>query len=265
MAKSISSFVNTIGANGGMSLTTGYNISWKFPDIGDAPGVKPTEPGGSGLKAQLKSRFPNWDTDESPINMMVEEAQLPNVQSATGQLQGRYLGENQIQYPYAKMYSDVSFTWMCDANLTPLKFFHYWYNYMYSGNKSGVYNEVGKPETGKSFNQVESLGSAARPINREVRMRYPETYLAKCIVIKTEPGAATVDDRASMAFVLEDIFPYSIDSVPLSYGTSQLTKVSVNFHYAKHTVISNDISKYGTGGGFKKLIDDIKKTFGGGN
>ena len=250
MAKSISSFVNAMNANGGMSLTTGYNIGWFLP---------------TDLKGEMDSKFSGWEKPESPINMMVEEAQLPNVQSATGQLQGRYLGESQIQYPYAKMYSDVSFTWMCDANLTPLKFFHYWYNYMYSGNKSGTLNEVGRNFAGKSFNNIRSEGAEKRPINREVRMRYPETYLAKCIVIKTEPGASTVDDRASMAFVLEDIFPYSIDSVPLSYGTSQLTKVSVNFHYAKHTVISNDISKYGTGGDFKKLIDDIKKTFGIGN
>jgi hypothetical protein len=248
MAKSISSFVNAMNANGGMSLTTGYNISWILP---------PT------LKGDLTKRFPGWEQDESPINMMVEEAQLPNIQSATGQLQGRYLGENQIQYPYARLYSDVSFTWMCDANLTPLKFFHYWYNYMYSGSKSS--DEIGLDESGESFGGVKNLAGTSGIISREVRMKYPEKYLGKCIVIKTEPGAATVDDRASMAFVLEDIFPYSIDSVPLSYGTSQLTKVSVNFHYAKHTVIDNDISKYGTGGDFKKIIDDLKKSFGVGN
>ncbi len=249
MAKSISSFVNAMNANGGMSLTTGYNISWILP---------------STLKGDLTKRFPGWEQDESPINMMVEEAQLPNIQSATGQLQGRYLGENQIQYPYAKLYSDVSFTWMCDANMTPFKFFHYWYNYIYSGNTTQqefVDGETGERLPGKSFNALKSKAKESNSINREVRMKYPETYLGKCIVIKTEPGAATVDDRASMAFVLEDIFPYSIDTVPLSYGTSQLTKVSVNFHYAKHTVIDNDISKYGTGSDFKKLIDDLKKAF----
>ena len=244
MAKSISSFISAMSANGGMSLTTGYNISWILP---------------STLKGDLTKRFPGWEQDESPINMMVEEAQLPNIQSATGQLQGRYLGENQIQYPYARLYSDVSFTWMCDANLTPLKFFHYWYNYMYSGSESS--DEIGLDESGESFGDVKKFAVESGSISREVRMKYPETYLGKCIVIKTEPGAATVDDRASMAFVLEDIFPYSIDTVPLSYGTSQLTKVSVNFHYAKHTVIDNDISKYGTGSDFKKLIDDLKKAF----
>lgn len=250
MAKSISSFVNAMNANGGMSLTTGYNISWNLP---------------TDLDANLSNRFGNWKDPDSPISMMVEEAQLPNVQSATGQLQGRYLGENQIQYPYAKLYSDVSFTWMCDANMTPFKFFHYWYNYIYSGNTTqkefSINGETGRNRQGESFGGLKNKANESNSINRQVRLKYPEKYLGKCIVIKTEPGAGSVDDRASVAFVLEDIYPYSIDSVPLSYGTSQLTKVSVNFHYAKHTIITNDISKYGTGGDFKKIIDDIKKAF----
>ena len=36
------------------------------------------------------------------IRLMCDEAQLPNTQAATGQLQGRYLGENQVNYPYAR-------------------------------------------------------------------------------------------------------------------------------------------------------------------
>ena len=36
---------------------------------------------------------------------------------------------------------------------------------------------------------------------------------------------------------MEECYPYSIDSVPLSYGTSQLTRVSANFYYAKHSVV----------------------------
>ena len=36
---------------------------------------------------------------------------------------------------------------------------------------------------------------------------------------------------------MEECYPYSIDTVPLSYGTSQLTRVSANFYYAKHSVV----------------------------
>ena len=233
--------------HGGMSLTTGYNISWQVPAT---------------LKGELEKVAPGFDTPESPISLMVEEAQLPNVQAATGQLQGRYLGENQVQYPYAKFYSDVSFTWMCDANLTPLKFFHTWHNFIFDG----AGKEMGKELKTQGFGKVNSEGQSvkAEDIRRPVRLKYPAEYFGKCIVIKTEPGHASPDDRAAIAFVLEDIYPYSIDTVPLSYGSSQITKVTANFHYAKHTVITNDIKDYGAIGGdsYKKFLDSLKKTFG---
>lgn len=233
--------------HGGMSLTTGYNIAWQVPGT---------------LKTELEKVAPGFDTPESPISLMVEEAQLPNVQAATGQLQGRYLGENQVQYPYAKFYSDVSFTWMCDANLTPLKFFHTWHNFIFNG----AGKEMGKELKTQGFGKVKSEGASveADDINRPVRLKYPEEYFGKCIVTKTEPGHASPDDRAAIAFVLEDIYPYSIDTVPLSYGSSQITKVTANFHYAKHTVVTNDIRDYGGIGGdsYKKFLDSLKSTFG---
>ena len=36
-----------------------------------------------------------------------------------------------------------------------------------------------------------------------------------------------------------DAYPYSIDTIPLAYGTSQLTKCTVNFYYKKHDIIYN--------------------------
>ena len=236
--------------HGGMSLTTGYNISWQVPAT---------------LKGELEKVAPGFDTPESPISLMVEEAQLPNVQAATGQLQGRYLGENQVQYPYAKFYSDVSFTWMCDANLTPLKFFHHWHNFIFNGAEEKL--ELGEQLKSQTFGQVRNQSNQVvngKDINRSIRLQYPADYLATCIVTKTEAGHATPDDRAAMAFVLQDIYPYSIDTVPLSYGSSQITKCTVNFHYAKHTVITNDIKDFGAigGAGYKDFLDSLKKTFG---
>ena len=45
-------------------------------------------------------------------------------------------------------------------------------------------------------------------------------------------------------YILEDIYPYSIDAVPMSYGTSQITKVTANFYYTKHTVVYNDVRRW---------------------
>ena len=40
-------------------------------------------------------------------------------------------------------------------------------------------------------------------------------------------------------YILRDAYPYSIDTIPLAYGTSQLTKCTVNFYYKKHDIIYN--------------------------
>ena len=67
------------------------------------------------------------------VKLLCDEAQLPNIQAATGQLQGRYLGENQVNYPYARFFTDFSLSWMCDVNMTPLKFVTAWHNYIFDG------------------------------------------------------------------------------------------------------------------------------------
>lgn len=168
------------------------------------------------------------------IKLLCDEAQLPSIQTATGQISGRFLGENQMNYAYARFYSDVSLTWMCDADMIPLKFVTGWNSYMFNGGSPD------RPKTsGRGLNAIKSQEPYA--IQREVRMKYPVEYLCqKMRITKTERNGAAPNGRASISYILENAFPYSIDSVPLSYGTSQITKVTANFYYQKHTVVMGD-------------------------
>ena len=68
------------------------------------------------------------DTEKEVVTMLCDEAQLPNVQSATAQITGRYLGEGPISYPHTRIYTDVSLGFLLDADLTALKFFTAWYD-----------------------------------------------------------------------------------------------------------------------------------------
>ena len=43
------------------------------------------------------------------LKLLCDEAQLPNIQAATGQITGRMLGEGQVNYPHTKVYSDFQF------------------------------------------------------------------------------------------------------------------------------------------------------------
>ena len=109
----IDEFMTRIGRQRGMSLTTGFNVEFDFP---------------------ATSKFPadRYKKDKDIIDMLCDEAQLPNVQSATGQISGRYLGEQTVQYPHSRMFTDVGLGFLCDGDMLPLKFLHDWYNFIYS-------------------------------------------------------------------------------------------------------------------------------------
>ena len=74
-------------------------------------------------------------------------------------------------------------------------------------------------------------------MNSVVRAKYPEKYVCDIRVMKVDQGPKA--DRASIMYILRDAYPYSIDTIPLAYGTSQLTKCTVNFYYKKHDIIYN--------------------------
>lgn len=242
MARSISTFISSIAKNGGMSFSNGYDIEFDFSK---------TNFRGEGVSADfetlgdhLNKVVENYNSTDSLFKLLCDEAQLPNVQSATGQLQGRYLGENQVSYPYAKFYTDLTLGWMCDANMTPMKFLTAWHSFIF-GSQS-VSDEYSDKVIMAGANQkLDDLKSyAPKRIQRPVRLNYPSSYLADLRITKTEKGPQAPNARGSMMYILEDIYPYSIDAVPMAYGTSQITKVTANFYYTKHTVVYNDVRKW---------------------
>ena len=78
----IDQFMKKIGNKGGMSLTTGFDVYFQFGD-----------------RVSIDQKFYN-NGDDDVVHMLCDEAQLPNVQSAVGQINGRYLGEGSVSYPH---------------------------------------------------------------------------------------------------------------------------------------------------------------------
>lgn len=202
--------MSRIGRKGGMALTTGFDVYF------------------DGLNASVAGEFYS-DGNEDIVHMLCDEAQLPNVQTATGQLSGRYVGESGVQYPHSRMFTDVGLGFLCDARLTPLKFFNWWYQWMFGEEHITSENEL-----------YDAMVSSPQPRNRINRVRYQDEYAALIKIIKTEPNKNAANGRAPITYILENAYPYAIDAVPLSYGSSQLTRVNVNFHYSRHTVIYGD-------------------------
>ena len=214
----IDEFMSKIGRQKGMSLTTGFDVAFQF-------GSKSTFP---------SSTYKN--NHEDLIQMLCDEAQLPNVQTATGQMSGRYLGESAVQYAHSRMFTDVGLGFLCDADLMPIKFFNHWYSWIFGDAQKVTIDDY------ESVVKESSL-----PVERINRLKYPDEYTCSLYIMKTEPDNYAANGRIPITYILENAYPYAIDAVPLSYGASQITRVNVNFHYTRHTVVYGDIKSIKTG------------------
>lgn len=219
MARGIDAFMNAIANNGGMASSNNYDISFQFTE-------------GQGVKTLLKDfevdpsiAGNESGTPASLINMFCDEANFPSFSAATGQIQNRYQGEGTTNYPHTRLDSDLSISWMCDANMAPYKFLATWMDFIFGERPEN--SAVGTLENLKSQ-------SLTKERNRVNRLAYPKDYISTIRLIKVEKGKNSPNGRPSAAVIFENAYPYTIDAIPLSYGTSQLVKVSASFYYSKH-------------------------------
>lgn len=150
--------------------------------------------------------------DTTRMMIFCDEVSLPGYQSGTGQV-SRLTGDTQVYYPTTPIYNDIQLSFMCDAYMTPLHKLNTWMRYIFDDENS-------------SDDGVE----------RGTRLRYPDQYQAKIKIHKTERSAFNDNGATSVVYTLHDAWPYSIDSTPLSYGSSQLVKITANFYYRRWTI-----------------------------
>ena len=217
-----------ISANGGMSMTNGYDVQFDLSKNGRLNAA--ISDIGIDIKASNDQAKPG-----SLINMFCDEAQLPAMQFATGQINGRYMGRGNLNYAHTRLITDFSLTWMCDASMAPYKFLTAWYNFMQG-------TTVKKDNADRLKNFKSNTISVAQ--NLGMRMQYPNEYQATLRIAKTEKGANAPNSRTPLVHLLTGVYPYAIDAVPLSYGTSQITRVSANFYYDQMRTTVADIRKY---------------------
>lgn len=184
-----------------------------------------------------------YDGIQEIVSLFCDEAQLPNVNTAQGTQNGRYLGSGAISYPHTRIYTELQLGFMLDANLSALKFLNKWLDFIFSGETSN--KEFNDQATNLSLDTIQGLTYAAaykKQLNRVVRVRYKNEYARTILISKTESGPESATQRAPITYVLEDAYPYAIDAIPLSYGNSQVTKVTAQFSYDRHHTIPNNIT-----------------------
>ena len=238
--------MDTIVKSGGLSYSNTYDIEWIFP----------TSPI---LRRNFQSIGMSFSggnladgTRSNVIKLFCDEAQLPNIAAQTGQTRGVLLGQGTVNYPHTRVFTDFQLGWICDADMTPLKFLNVWYQTIFGEYDTSAPVENIKSQlkissqSNKKLVDIKNIASEGSSIevDRSIRLNYPADYLAKCLSSKVEKGASASNSRASMVYTMLEVFPYSIDAVPLSAGTSQSTKVTANFYYSKHNITYNDISQF---------------------
>ena len=202
---SINNFLATMNANGGMSLANSFLVQI----IGD-----------------------NGTPDENNIfEFLCDEAQLPNIQAATGTIEGRYTGEGQVNYPHTRVFTEVQLGFQCDANMTPLKYLNNWYGTIF-----------GEPPE-ENAQTLDGISSTPRLANRTNKLQLPKSYCRTVKITKTELGPDSAPLRPSISYLLERAWPFAIDAVPLQFGSTLLTKVTCQLYYTRHTILHNDINQ----------------------
>ena len=145
---SINSFLTTMNANGGMSMSNNFIVKFDIPGTGNL------------------------------FAFYCDEAQLPNVNAATGTIKGRYMGEGQVNYPHTRVFTEMQLGFQCDASMTPLRFLNQWFGQIFP-----EYADGGDQGSGFYAPMDDSPGSTpsdarriTRPKNRTVVLNYPDNY-----------------------------------------------------------------------------------------
>ena len=188
--------MSAIASKGGMSLSNNFIVRFE-----GAPYDPNTPIGDVSL--------------EEYVEFMCDEAQLPNINTATGSINGLYTGLGNIDYPHTKVFTELQLGFMLDADLTMLKYLNYWYNYIFDDGGG----------TGE---------------DRVTRVKYRNQYAATIKITKTETGPTSSTQRQPITYVLEQAYPYAIDAIPLQFGSAQITKVTAQFKYQRHYIINKD-------------------------
>jgi len=158
-----------------------------------------------------------YEMDEK-LEFYCNEAQLPNLNTSEGSINGMYLGSGAVKYPHTRVFTEVQLGFILDANLSLLKFFNAWQDYMFNEKMGGTKQQ-----------------------NRNVTLKYMDDYVADLAIMKTELSPYNDQLRRPMTYILERAYPYAIDAVPLQFGSNQVTQLTVQFSYMRHYTINNDI------------------------
>ena len=159
----------------------------------------------------------NYSTG-TDIGIMCSEATLPTSSFATAEVKDNFQGINQ-QFAHTRLYIDSDFTFYVDRNYNVLKFFEGWMDYI-SGDDD--YRGVERDDNHNYYRRFNY------PMYRDRKIGY------KCGSVTVSKFDRNFDNALVYEFI--NAFPKGMTSIPVTYGQTDILRVTVQFAYDRYIV-----------------------------
>lgn len=148
------------------------------------------------------------------LGLLCSEASLPATSFGTLEVNGHYQGRTEV-FAHTRIYPSLTLTFYETLEHKSLMFFEGWQEYI---------------------TKEENEYSQSHPAHY-YRMRFPEEYKCDTIFItKFEKNYRGSGYANTLTYQFIQAFPKNVTSVPVAYGQSEFTKVTVEFAYDRYIV-----------------------------
>lgn len=162
-----------------------------------------------------KYNIPEFSRFATTLGLLCSEANLPASSYATSEVKDNYLGITQ-EFAHTRLYTDIDLTFYIDRDYNVLRFFEAWMDYVSGGSRVAAGTEVNT--------------------NVYRRFNYPDYYKNSGIYIKKFEKDWKASRAPNITYQLINAFPKSMASIPVSYGSADLLRVSVTFNYDRYVI-----------------------------
>lgn len=178
-------------------------------------------------KVQEQFKFNKITADKWGEDLLItcSEASLPGSTLATHDLNNDFTGVTQ-KHAYRRLYDDrADFTFYVNNRYSQIAIFESWLRY------------IGGEQL--------SFDASSPNLQQYYRMQYPKYYKTNINITKFERDVSVSKSRnksGSIIYTFVNAFPVSINSMPVSFDTSQLLKCTVSFTYDRYFATINGVA-----------------------
>lgn len=190
----------------------------------------------------MTSRGLNYKQNAEFISLSCSEASLPGSSLATNDINDDFTGVTE-RHAYRRQYDDrADFTFYVDSgrqegNYNIIWFFESWISYIVNERRTSTITIPNRSnnEVINVINNVLSNINSGSGINEpsfNYRVQFPSKYQSTIFINKFEKDY----DDSYFRYDFLQAYPISINSMPVSYDSSQLLKCTVSFTYTRYVV-----------------------------